>query len=243
MRRLVMLLTQDRHGDRRALIQATAVGRGMGGAMSQLEMTTSGLLLERVREGDPTARGELIARFERRLRSLTRRMIREFPLVHRYEQMEDVFQAAIIRLCRALESVPLQSSRDLIRLSARQVRLELLKLAGRYRGRPGLLCLDEVSADSAMEMAGIQGGNPNCVHQRVGARDESRLLDRWADFHEAAEVLPEEEREVFDLIWYQEMSQQEAAELLGVCVRTVGYRWRKARLALVAALDGQLPGL
>jgi RNA polymerase sigma factor (sigma-70 family) len=210
--------------------------------MSQVETTTSGLLLQRMHAGDPAARDELIAHFERRLRSLTRRMIREFPLVHRYEQTEDVFQAAIIRLCRALDSVRPQSTRDLMRLSAEQVRRELLNLARHYQCRPRPLRLDDVSADSALGMARIRGGDPNRVHQRAGARDESRLLDRWADFHEAAAALPGKEREVLDLIWYQGMSQEAAAGLLRVCERTVRERWQKARRAMFAALDGQLPG-
>ena len=48
----------------------------------------------------------------------------------------------------------------------------------------------------------------------------------------------EEERQVFDLLWYQEMSQAEAAEILGIAVRTVKLRWMKARLQVQQALGG-----
>ena len=55
--------------------------------------------------------------------------------------------------------------------------------------------------------------------------------------------LPDEEREVFDLIFYQELSQADAAELLDVSVRTVKRRWRSAKLLLHDVMDGELPGI
>ena len=63
----------------------------------------------------------------------------------------------------------------------------------------------------------------------------------WAEFHRQAELLPDEEREVFDLLWYQGLSQSEASELLQVSERTVKRRWQSARLYLHNALHGELP--
>jgi DNA-directed RNA polymerase specialized sigma24 family protein len=37
--------------------------------------------------------------------------------------------------------------------------------------------------------------------------------------------LPDKLRAVFDLLWYQGLTQAEAAALLGVAVRTVKSRW------------------
>jgi RNA polymerase sigma factor (sigma-70 family) len=65
----------------------------------------------------------------------------------------------------------------------------------------------------------------------------------WTEFHAQVERLPDKEREVFDLLWYQELTQAEAAALLGVDVRTVKYRWQAARVKLHDALRGHLPGL
>lgn len=53
------------------------------------------------------------------------------------------------------------------------------------------------------------------------------------------EALPEEEREVVNLLWYEGMSQPEAADLLGISSRTVLRRWHAARLKLFQVLhDG-----
>src|SRR5262249_44502073 len=58
---------------------------------------------------------------------------------------------------------------------------------------------------------------------------------------EQVEQLPAEEREVFDLLWYAEMTQAAAAQVLGVAEITVRRRWLAARRRLGAALR-HLPG-
>ena len=50
--------------------------------------------------------------------------------------------------------------------------------------------------------------------------------------------LPDDLRAAFDLLWYQEMSQAEAAALLDIAVPTVKLRWMKARLQVQQALRG-----
>jgi RNA polymerase sigma-70 factor (ECF subfamily) len=58
-------------------------------------------------------------------------------------------------------------------------------------------------------------------------------------FHEAVERMPVEEREVFDLLWYQGMTHGQAAKALGVATKTVQRRWASARLLLQDALNGK----
>src|SRR5262249_51812291 len=72
--------------------------------------------------------------------------------------------------------------------------------------------------------------------------DDPARLAAWGEFHEQIGALPDEEREVFDLIWYQGLSQAEAAELLHVSERTIKRRWQAARLKLHDALEGEVPG-
>ena len=63
----------------------------------------------------------------------------------------------------------------------------------------------------------------------------------WREFHERVQALPDQEREVVDLLWYQELSQEEAAQILGVEKSTARRRWR-ARIKLKDALAGWPPG-
>src|SRR5438477_525578 len=62
-----------------------------------------------------------------------------------------------------------------------------------------------------------------------------------AEFHGAVAGLAEADPELFDLLWYQGLTQAEAAAILGVTERTVNTRWLAARVRLSDALGGQLP--
>jgi RNA polymerase sigma-70 factor (ECF subfamily) len=55
------------------------------------------------------------------------------------------------------------------------------------------------------------------------------------------EHLPEQERQLVELLWYQGLEQQEVAKVLDVCERTVRRRWRSAKLRLYELLDGRVP--
>jgi RNA polymerase sigma-70 factor (ECF subfamily) len=63
-------------------------------------------------------------------------------------------------------------------------------------------------------------------------------LAQWRELHEGIEALPEPLREMFDLLWYNELPQEQAAEIVGVSTRQIKRRWREAKLALADALGG-----
>src|SRR5438309_1494875 len=90
--------------------------------------------LDRLRAGDAAARDELLRRACGRLELLTRRMLRGFPGVHRWEQTDDVLQNALVRLLRALKEIQPATTRDFLALSTKQIRRELIDLARHYFG-------------------------------------------------------------------------------------------------------------
>ena len=61
-------------------------------------------------------------------------------------------------------------------------------------------------------------------------------LKKWSEFHLLVEGLPEEEKDMVDLLWYQELTQKEVGNLLGISIRTVKRRWQSARIKLYEAL-------
>ena len=71
----------------------------------------------------------------------------------------------------------------------------------------------------------------------------SSALHAWCEFHEQVRRLPADEREVIDLLFYQELTQAEAANLLHVTVRTVQRRWQSALLELHRVLKHHWPGV
>ena len=94
------------------------------------------LCLDRLRAGDATARDELLAHAADRLRRLTRKLLRDdFDRLRRWEETDDVFQNAAVRLCRALGDVVPATPLEFFRLAAAQIRRELLDLARHHTAR------------------------------------------------------------------------------------------------------------
>src|ERR1700684_2515733 len=91
-------------------------------------------LMARVRTGDSAARDELISAACDRLLRLTRKMLKSFPRVARWEQTDDVFQNATIRLCKALKDTTPQSVQHFLNLAALHIRRELIDLARHHNG-------------------------------------------------------------------------------------------------------------
>ncbi len=89
--------------------------------------------IERLRAGDQSGMDELLIHFERRLVGLTRKMLGRYPSVQRWEQTDDVFQHASLRLRRAMLDVCPRDTREFFGLAGLQIRRELLNMAKVYR--------------------------------------------------------------------------------------------------------------
>lgn len=193
------------------------------------------LLLARLQAGDAAARDELFHHAAGRLERLTRKMLQQFPGVHRWTGTDDVLQSALIRLLRSLEAVHPSTPRDFLGLATEQIRRELIDLARHYYGPLGL------GAHHASH--GGSNGSRDPVLAKSASADDPSILSAWREFHEQVRQLPPDEREVVDLLFYQELTQGEVAELLQVAKRTVQRRWQSALLKLHAVLKDHWPGV
>jgi RNA polymerase sigma-70 factor (ECF subfamily) len=182
-----------------------------------------GRWLERLREGDEAARSEVVNHTCQRLEALTKRMLRHYPRLRRWEQTSDVLQNAVLRLHRSLATVRPESPAQFYGLAAAQIRRELTDLARHHFGPEG------AAAHHHTDGADRAGGP---VGNKADPGGEPSTLAEWTDFHEKVQRLAEAEREVFDLLWYEGLTQAEAAQVLGVRERTVKNRWRSAKLGL-----------
>jgi RNA polymerase sigma factor (sigma-70 family) len=176
--------------------------------------------------GDASAREALLAHAADRLLRLTRKMFHGHADLRRWEMTDDVFQGAMLRLHRALAEVRVESVRHFFNLAAVQVRRELLDLAKHHFGPEG----DGAKHHTDGQPADDEGG---VLH---AAAEEPDDLDGWTRFHAEVEKLPEDEREVFNLLYYEGLTQEEAASVLGISFRTLKRRWHSARLKLYEAL-------
>lgn len=184
-------------------------------------------LLDRARDGDEAAYGELIAAAADRLLRLTRKMLCNYPHLRRWEQTDDVFQRAAMRLYQSLGDVRPASLREFFGLAATQIRRTLIDLARHHFGPQGQAT--HYQSDDGRGAGDRSGGLVNNASAPDG-RPET--LAQWAEFHEAVESLPDEQREVFSLVWYGGTTHRDAGELLGVSERTILRRLHQARLLL-----------
>jgi RNA polymerase sigma-70 factor (ECF subfamily) len=176
------------------------------------------VLLERLRGGDLSAWDEVSRHLGGRLEQLARRMLRGFPGVRRWEQPDDVLQQATLRLLRALREAQPPSTRAFFGLAALQIRRELLDLARHYGGPEG---------PGSHHHTPLEAGG-TAPHEPLDPAPGPAELEEWCAFHAQIQGLPEREREVVDLHFYQGVSKAEVAGLLGVDVRTVQRLWNAA---------------
>ena len=81
-------------------------------------------------------------------------------------------------------------------------------------GQPGTPAVPEAPVTPAVPDPGTPADPEEPA--TVPPAEEPATLAAWEAFHRQVEALPEEEREVFDLVWYQGLKHTEAAALLGV---------------------------
>lgn len=183
-------------------------------------------LIDLVVSGDDAARAALIHHAGGRLLRITRRTFRGYPYLRRWEATDDVFQNAMVRLHRSLKDVRVESVRHFFNLAGVQIRREIKDLTRHYFGPEGIASNHHTDRKPADE----EGGS---LDKAVEPED----LSRWSFFHEQCEKLPEDEREVVTLVYYQGLTQEEAAKVLGLSVRTVKRRWFAARTRLYEELN------
>lgn len=196
--------------------------------------------LERLAAGDLSARDRIIEVSSDRLRILARRMLARFPNVRRWDDTDDVFQNAALRLHRALAEVRPESPRAIMALAATQLHRELIDLARRHAGPMSFAANHATNVPRPAGESSTSGSSGPAAVEAAASPDES--LERWTMFQQAIAALPGELREVFHLVWYLGADQKTIARLLDCSERTVKTRWREAREAIRTALDGEPPG-
>ena len=193
--------------------------------------------LERAITGDAEARQRLLELTRSRLMSQARRFLHgRCARLEPFEQTDDVVQELYVKILRNQDRFwvnargePIRSLAELFGHTSawmRDVLCDLLRKAyGRNDNRPRSLPLGSLS-------------DTRTPFEPSNSTFDGEKLRRWTEFHEAADRLPDDLRAVFDLLWYHELSQAEAAKLLGIAVPTVKLRWMKARLQVQRALGG-----
>ena len=180
--------------------------------------------LDNLHSGNAAARNAVIEHTCERLRMLTHRMLRRYPGVRRWSETDDVLQNAMIRLHRSLVQVKPETPRQFYGLAATQIRRELIDLARHFYGTEGIGANHLTDDGKVVEAMAVTDVEP-------------QTLEHWNDFHQQVEQLPQEQQDVVSLVWYEGLSQPEAARVLEVSLATVKRRWQAARLQLCEKLQ------
>jgi RNA polymerase sigma-70 factor (ECF subfamily) len=137
-------------------------------------------------------------------------------------QADELLGAVVERLLKALREARPATVRQFFSLAAQHIRWELNDLARR---------LDEqaFAAELGDRPVPAPAGSDSAL-----SPDARLMLDAIGE-------LPDDDREAFDLVCIQGLTQPEAAEVLGVSVKTVQRRLNHARLLLADALDDLRP--
>jgi RNA polymerase sigma-70 factor (ECF subfamily) len=124
-------------------------------------------------------------------------------------QADEMLSAVVERLLKALREARPTTVRQFFALASQHMRWELNDMARRLDNQPTAVELNEgwVPAPESSD----SGLSPN----------GRRMLD-------AIECLPKDEREAFDLVRIQGMTQGEAADVLGVSAMTVNRRLKRS---------------
>jgi RNA polymerase sigma factor (sigma-70 family) len=194
--------------------------------------------LERALTGDAEARRRLLELTRDRLMRHARRFLHgHYARLGPFEQTDDVVQQLYLKILQHQDRFWVNAGGEPMRTLAeffgrtsawmRDVLCDLLRKAyGRGDNRPATLPLDGGASDTEP------------LHEPSSSTLDGEKVRRWTEFHEVVARLPDDLRAVFDLLWYQELPQAEAAALLGIAVPTVKLRWMKARLQVQQALGG-----
>jgi len=178
--------------------------------------------------GEPLIR-ELLERAVGRLRLLCATFLyKSYPRLTRPPvnlETDELLGGVVARLLTALRETRPATVRQFFALACQHMRWQLNDLARRLDEQPAVASLPETGV-AGQPMSTVSGLTP----------DGRRMLG-------AIEALPEEEREVFDLVGIQGLTHGEAAGVVGVSEKTVQRRLNRARLLLAEQLADLQPGM
>ena len=168
----------------------------------------------------------LIERAASRLHQLCANLLhRSYPRLARPPlnvESAELLGGVVEGLLKAMRTIRPQSVRQFFALANQHMRWQLNDLARLLDERPAAVELREGLAAAP-------------------AGSESGITPKGRRMLEAIDKLPEDEREVFDLVRLQGFTHAEAAELLNVSAKTVQRRLNRARLLLSLALEDLRP--
>jgi hypothetical protein len=191
-------------------------------------------LIDRLFAGEEAALDELTDRASKRLLGLAHQALKGHARVRPLADTGAVLRESLPGLRQALQALvakgaPKLSVVEFFCLAAKHMRGELLQLVERLerQARAGAALDTPGQADSSTD-------NPPLPQPSTASGEGSSVLSFWTEFHREVEALPDMDRKVFELLFYNEIGQAEAASFLQVDQRAIQRHWVSAKRRLGA---------
>jgi RNA polymerase sigma factor (sigma-70 family) len=183
--------------------------------------------LDRLRAGDRAAAGELVALALSPLRGLVQQMLQVGFSRLGMREADSVINSAYPELIKELlKPNPPATPRAFLNLACCIIRHDLIDLA-RREGHP-------VRRAAPLDGTGSEDSRP--LEPGADTLEPSRLAE-WTEFHRLVGELPAHLREVFELHYYQGMTQAAIAGLLGLDAKTVSRMYLLAQKTVRERLE------
>jgi RNA polymerase sigma-70 factor (ECF subfamily) len=177
-------------------------------------------LLLRMTQGDPAARAQVVSAAYERVRRLARVILNEdFPALKSAPsllQTTDVANEAVVGIYTMLAEIQPRTPLDFYRLAAQRIRWLLL--------------------DRSKAAERTRREQRRSVEKMPSPTPSDTNSESLESLYTHIEGLPEQERQVVDLLYFHGLLQSEAADILGVTERSVRRYWTSARLHLSQTL-------
>ena len=182
------------------------------------------LLLEKLRNNDKDAKNAIIVYTLDRLERISRRMFHKFPVLQESEETGDILHMLVLKLDKALSNDTPNSVSGYFALVNLNLNWILKGLARKIKASEGF----------------VWNGMNDILNQVTDPYSGPVNNLDWVEFFELLEMLPQENREISDLIWLQGLNQKQTAMILGISLRTVIRRWIKTKLEIRRLMDDEL---
>ena len=160
---------------------------------------------------------------------LARRIFRvSFPRLGATHETGTVHHEALLRIRRALKRSQPATVKEFWALSTHIIRHTLIDLARRYDSSP-------LQNARPIDANGIRNSDGELL-EPAGPDESPEVVEVWTQLHNRVSRLPRPQRDVFELCFYNGLSQREAAAVLGHDPATVSRLWRRA-IAELPPLD------
>ncbi len=200
--------------------------------MNEFEHSTNiNCLLAKIAAKEPKAKEELIAHSLDRLRKLSRKMFRKHPNLCTLEETDDIVQKLVIRIHKTLENLQPEDTASYFKLASQNLRWVLQDLARSSIAR------NKAKNSGDMSTSTRRGELLNTKDPDGGPSNYAE----WTDFYEKINLLPDENKQIFDFLWFQGLSQTEAATVLKIPLRTLSRKWMVTRILIRTLLNDQTP--